>query len=205
MASFTISSYKKASIVALVLRQGNGSRHWETIYNKTNIAKVSPFQQESIAFRSFRENTLYVHPFNGNFYRLSEKTKTLTNSIPSGKVASLRSLLGKRWITFPFASSKKFNQTWKKVAKLPQAWNVCTTFLAVRNTAKSNQTTSYHSLSPCLFHKRQNNQQDGTFLEPECHVGNHIHTPSRMDAILDWATRMRCGLDLGRCGMLRKI
>lgn len=114
MASFTISSYKKASIVALVLRQGNGSRHWETIYNKTNIAKVSPFQQASIAFRSFRENTLYVHPFNGNFYRLSEKTKTLTNSIPSGKVASLRSLLGKRWITFPFASSKKIQPNLKE-------------------------------------------------------------------------------------------
>ena len=58
----------------------------------------------------------------------------------------------------------------------------------------------YHSLSPCLFHKWQNNLQDGTFLELECHVGNHIHTPFRLDAILDWATRMRFSLDLERCG-----
>lgn len=59
----------------------------------------------------------------------------------------------------------------------------------------------YHSLSPCLFHKWQNNLQDGTFLELECHVGNHIHTPFRLDAILDWATRMRLSLDLERCGI----
>ena len=34
------------------------------------------------------------------------KFKTLTNSSPSGNVASLRSLLGNRCITFPFTSSK---------------------------------------------------------------------------------------------------
>lgn len=127
---------------------------------------------------------------------------TLTNSIPSGKVASLRSLLGKRWITFPFTSSKKLQRKklGKRAEKLPQAWNVCITFLATKSVTESNQNPSYHSLSPCLFHKRQNNLQDGTFRELECHVGNHIHTPFRLDAILDWAARMRHSLDLGRCG-----
>ena len=66
-------------------------------------------------------------------------------------------------------------------------------------------TTLYRSLSPCLFHKRQNNLLDGTFLEVECHVGNHNHTPFLLDAILEGAERIRHSLDIRRCGRNEKI
>jgi len=34
----------------------------------------------------------------------------------------------------------------------------------------------------------------------ECHVGDHIHTPFLLDAILDSDARMRRSLDFRRCG-----
>lgn len=151
---------------------------------------------------SFRKNTLtysyaelrkqlHFRAFNSN-------VRKLTNSIPSGKVASFRSLLGKRWITFPFTSSKR-----KQQGRDRETSKGITCFYSIfirKSETLGKWITVYHSLSPCLFHKRQNNQQDGTFLLLECHVGNHAHTPFPLDAILVWVERIRHSLDMRRCG-----
>lgn len=154
---------------------------------------------------------MYIHDRNDHkriSKRITHEFKTLhlpafnndkpTNSSPSGNVASLRSLLGKRCITFPLTSpanrQQKSNVTIyveKETRKFPEVCDVCTDILAARHDAEGNPYSSNHSLSPCLFQQRQNNQQDGTFLEMECHVGDHIHPPFPLDAILDWASRMR--------------